>query len=92
MKSRITIYSRVSAADTIEPEATTYPASPRGAKAAWEKMVEIGLYYRRIAERGVGRVICARIGEKDITDDLQMIFSYGHSKRLADYDWDFLNV
>jgi len=91
-KARIIIHSRNTAADAIDAESKTYAATPRGARQAWRELNSLRDHYARMG-RGVGRVVSAYIGDKNITDDIDMAFTLrfpGDTDR--DINWGFLDA
>lgn len=77
MTATIRIFGRTTAADPIG-EIATYPATPRGALAAWRKLKEERADRANFCRgaRPIGAVLGAEIGEKNITDDLEAAFDY----------------
>lgn len=78
MAATIRIFGRTTAADPVS-EIASYPATPRGALAAWRKLQEERADMRdfcRGGARPVGAVLGAEIGERNITDDLDAAFLY----------------
>lgn len=77
MATTIRIFGRTTAADPVT-EIATYPATPRGALAAWRKLEEERRDLANFSRgaRPVGAVLGAEIDGRNITDDLEASFRF----------------